>query len=134
MRYQDLNTAVNNTYRNCQSETHIKSFSLIIYFKLIRFSFNTSSNITNNQNNKIQTCCDENNISYDLAVQLGRTLIRKRSRTVNIDVNTKIKPIKIKIYKEEQSKYPIGGKIAILFKNNGSQWKWKDSIFATYDT
>ena len=60
---------------------------------------------------KILTFCDENNISYDITVQLGRTVSRTNSQTVNIDVNTKIEPIKIKFYKEEQSKYPIGGKL-----------------------
>ena len=32
---------------------------------------------------------DENNISYDIAVHLGRTLSRRTSHTGNIDVNTK---------------------------------------------
>ena len=43
MGNKDLNTAVNNNYRNVQSETHIKLFSIIK-----GYYFNASSNITNN--------------------------------------------------------------------------------------
>ena len=38
---------------------------------------------------KIKTVCDENHISYDVTVHLGRTLSRRNSQSVNIDVNTK---------------------------------------------
>ena len=48
MGNKDLNTAVNNNYRNVQSETHIKLFCIIKGDKLIRYYFNASSNITNN--------------------------------------------------------------------------------------
>ena len=48
MGNKDLNTAVNNNYRNVQSETHIKLFSIIKGEKLIRYYFNASSYITNN--------------------------------------------------------------------------------------
>ena len=68
MGNKDLNTAVNNKYRNFQSEMHKQIFSITIDDNLIRFSVNASSNITNNQNNKIQTFCNENNISYDITV------------------------------------------------------------------
>ena len=42
------------------------------------------------------TFCDENHISYDITVLMGRTISRINSQTVDIDVNTKIEPIKIK--------------------------------------
>ena len=49
MGNKDLNTAVNNNYRTVQSETHITLLSINRDDKLIRYSFNVSSNITNNQ-------------------------------------------------------------------------------------
>ena len=52
MGNKDLNTAVNNNYRNSQSETHKQILSITIDDNIIRFSFNASSNITNNQNTK----------------------------------------------------------------------------------
>ena len=38
---------------------------------------------------KIRTFCEENNISYDITVHLGRTLSRRNSQSVNIDEHTK---------------------------------------------
>ena len=38
---------------------------------------------------RTKTFCDENTISYDVTVHLGRTLSRINSQSVNIDVNTK---------------------------------------------
>ena len=72
---------------------------------------------------KLKTFCDENNISYDITVQLGRTVSRTHSQTVNIDVNTKIEPIKIKEYELKQSKYQIVGKLrfrSIILGPSGS--------------
>ena len=52
MGNKDLHTAVNNNYRNSQSETHKQILSITIDDNIIRFSFNASPNITNNQNTK----------------------------------------------------------------------------------
>ena len=38
---------------------------------------------------KLKSFCDENNISYDTTVHLGRTLSRRNSQSVNIDEHTK---------------------------------------------
>ena len=38
---------------------------------------------------KLKSCCDENNISYDITVHLGRTSSRRNSQSVNIDEHTK---------------------------------------------
>ena len=38
---------------------------------------------------KLKSFCDENNISYDIIVHLGRTQSRINSRSVNIDEHTK---------------------------------------------
>ena len=38
---------------------------------------------------KWKTFCDENNISYDITIHLGRTLSRTKSQSVNIDKHTK---------------------------------------------
>ena len=38
---------------------------------------------------KLKSFCDENNISYDITVHLGRTLSRTNSQSVNIDEHTK---------------------------------------------
>ena len=38
---------------------------------------------------KLKSFCDENNISYDVTVHLGRTLSRINSQSVNIDEHTK---------------------------------------------
>ena len=38
---------------------------------------------------KLKSFCDENNISYDITVPLGRTLSIINSQSVNIDENTK---------------------------------------------
>ena len=46
---------------------------------------------------KLKSFCDENNISYDVTVHLGRTLSRINSQSVNIDEHdTKKEPINIK--------------------------------------
>ena len=63
--------------------------------------------------NKLKTFCDENNVSCDLTVHLGRTVSIINSQTVIIDVNTKIEPITMKLYKEKQCKYQIVGKLPI---------------------
>ena len=38
---------------------------------------------------KLKSFCDENNISYDITVHLGRNLSRRNSQSVNIDEHTK---------------------------------------------
>ena len=38
---------------------------------------------------KLKTFCDENNISYDITVHLGRTSSRRNSQSVSIDEHAK---------------------------------------------
>ena len=46
---------------------------------------------------RLKSFSDENNISYDVIVHLGRTLCRQNSQSVNIDEHdTKKEPINIK--------------------------------------
>ena len=74
---------------------------------------------------QLKSFSDENNISYDVTVHLGRTLSRINSQSVNIDDTTpKIKPNKIKEYTVKQRTNESIGKLPMHSKTFKTKRKW----------
>ena len=70
---------------------------------------------------KLNSFCDENNISYDITVHLGRTLSIINAQSVNIDEHTKDRADQNKRIHCKAEHIRVRGKTTDLFNNVGTK-------------